>query len=1000
MIVLTAPARFRPRLSQLEDRSVPATHTYTNAGATFNWSEPANWDAAGVPTTGEAGGTIVTFPGAVPSNQDIVGLVIARINFTSGGNSVTVVTPLGINGGAALTNIQNTTGSNTITGGTINLSGANAFIQVDAGTLTVASAIAGNQGFRKLGTGTLELTTAVGNTYTGTTNVAEGTLLLNTNTADAGLSGAVVVGDNAGAADSAVLQFGANSFEIPDTATLTINPDGRVNVPGGITEDVTTLTVNGGQMNVAGTGVFEIQPNGTVASNGAAGSVIDGTGNLRFQSGSITFDVVNGAGATDLLVATPITQQTAANLVKTGAGTLEFSMQAPNTYTGTTTIADGVLLLNTTTLDAGLSGTIMVGDNAGSAVSAVLRLPNTFEIADAASVTVYADGLIDVLATGNEDVTVLTLGSATGGGSVAVAAGGRFAIRPAGAVNAAAAPTGSTISGPGTFGLLAATTFTVADGAAAQDLIIGAVITGATLGLTKAGAGTLRLTGDNTYTGTTAVTSGTLQVDGSQGGSAVSVTAGTLGGSGTVGPITTNGGTLAPGLLAAVVPVTLRSGNLVLAGVTFAPLLSGTPGGAADRVAVTGSVNLTGAALAVTRVGAAVPAGLPRVLISNDGTDPVVGTFAGLPQGALVTVAGQMFAISYTGGDGNDVVLTLPGSSTTLGVSGQANGTAGVFVPGAAGQYGASPAATLSAFPSFGGNVRTATADVNGDGTEDTVLVTGPGTPIRLAVISGADNTTVLVAPFDPFGGDFAGGGFVAAADLDTDGRAEFVVTPDQGGGPRVSIFSLTGGAAALRANFFGIDDASFRGGARAALGDVNKDGTPDLAVSAGFLGGPRTALFNGTTLFGTPTRLVGDFFAFAGTDAVTLRNGVFVAAGDVDGDGSADLIFGGGPGGAPRVFILSGALISAGEVAAAQNSPIANFFVANNSSDRGGVRVAAKNADGDARADVATGSGEASPGRVRVYLGSNFTGTGEPATFQDLGVAGGQAVLDGVFVG
>src|SRR5206468_12542343 len=65
------------------------------------------------------------------------------------------------------------------------------------------------------------------------------------------------------------------------------------------------------------------------------------------------------------------------------------------------------------------------------------------------------------------------------------------------------------------------------------------------------------------------------------------------------------------------------------------------------------------------------------------------------------------------------------------------------------------------------------------------------------------------------------------------------------------------------------------RGGARAALGDVNEDGTPDLAVSAGFLGGPRTALFDGTTLLGTPARLVGDFVAFPGTDAVTLRNGV-----------------------------------------------------------------------------------------------------------------------------
>src|SRR5207245_4846663 len=159
-------------------------------------------------------------------------------------------------------------------------------------------------------------------------------------------------------------------------------------------------------------------------------------------------------------------------------------------------------------------------------------------------------------------------------------------------------------------------------------------------------------------------------------------------------------------------------------------------------------------------------------------------------------------------------------------------------------------------------NVRTASADVNADGELDTILVTGPGTPIRVAVVSGADNSTVLVAPFDPFGGSFTGGGFVAAADLDGDGRAEFIVTPDKGGGPRVTIFSLnTDGTLSVRANFFGIDDPAFRGGCRAALGDVNGDGVPDMAVAAGFLGGPRIGLFNGKTLFTAPTRLVNDFF-------------------------------------------------------------------------------------------------------------------------------------------
>ncbi len=337
-----------------------------------------------------------------------------------------------------------------------------------------------------------------------------------------------------------------------------------------------------------------------------------------------------------------------------------------------------------------------------------------------------------------------------------------------------------------------------------------------------------------------------------------------------------------------------------------------------------------------------------------------------------------------------------------LVVSGRTNGSADVLSPGAGGQFLATPKATVNPFGTTGANARVAVGDVNGDGIEDTILVTGPGVPLRVAVVSGVDNTTLLVQPFDPFGGDFLGGGYVAAADLDGDGRAEFVVTPDQGGGPRVSIFSLNpDGSRTTRANFLGIDDASFRGGARAALGDVNKDGTPDVIISAGFGGGPRTAIFTGqSVLAGTPTRLVADFFAFPGSDATTLRNGSFVAAGDVTGDGFADLVFGGGPGGAARVFVLSGALVSAGNVAGAQATPVANFFVGGDLNDRGGARVGVTNADGDGKMDLVVGSGAGRAAKARVYLGTNVTGAGEPTAFQDLPLFGGAVLTDGVFVG
>jgi hypothetical protein len=50
--------------------------------------------------------------------------------------------------------------------------------------------------------------------------------------------------------------------------------------------------------------------------------------------------------------------------------------------------------------------------------------------------------------------------------------------------------------------------------------------------------------------------------------------------------------------------------------------------------------------------------GTSFTLINNDGTDAVVGTFKGLPEGATLTSGGMTFQISYVGGTGNDVVLT------------------------------------------------------------------------------------------------------------------------------------------------------------------------------------------------------------------------------------------------------------------------------------------------------------------------------------------------------
>ena len=75
---------------------------------------------------------------------------------------------------------------------------------------------------------------------------------------------------------------------------------------------------------------------------------------------------------------------------------------------------------------------------------------------------------------------------------------------------------------------------------------------------------------------------------------------------------------------------------------------------------MTGAVSLGGATLNLQGSAIGVSPGTTFVIIDNDGSDPIVGTFAGLPQGTRITggPGGLDYAISYPGGTGNDVVLT------------------------------------------------------------------------------------------------------------------------------------------------------------------------------------------------------------------------------------------------------------------------------------------------------------------------------------------------------
>jgi autotransporter-associated beta strand protein len=268
---------------------------------------------------------------------------------------------------------------------------------------------------------------------------------------------------------------------------------------------------------------------------------------------------------------------------------------------------------------------------------------------------------------------------------------------------------------------------------------------------------------------------------------------------------------------------------------------------------------------------------------------------------------------------------------------------------------------TLTPFGTFFGGVRTVTADFNGDGVEDLAVGTGPGAVAQVSVFDGVTGANLFtVLPFETF----TGGVFVAAGDIDANGKPELVVTPDEGGGPRVLVYHDTNFAPML--SYFGIQDPNFRGGARAGVGDMNGDGYAEIAVSAGFQGGPRVSIWDGKSLASSQFKnVMNDFFVFD----QSLRNGAYVAIGDVNGDGKGDLIAGAGPGGAPHVKIFDGASLINPAIGPANTQPFASFF-AGNPDNRGGVRVTPKVLDNDLYIDVLTGVGDGGGDTATAYLG------------------------------
>ena len=908
-----------------------------------------------ITTTTDAGGNY-TFTGLVPGtyrvrvqtqtgqgvSTTLPSDVVATVGQTTQNVTFGVAAATSIGGTISGTLFNDTNGNGTRDTGEAGVSGATVFLDanangtLDAGEISVASGANGAYSLTSAANGTFNLRAVPTGSFTGSTSSSVTLSGGGTQTGNVGLQTALTVGGIV----SGVVFSDQNGNGVRDTGEA---------VQGGVT---VFLDANG---------------NGTL-DTGEVSAATGATGQFSLTA------TTNGQATLRAVPTGSFTSSTSSVVNLTGGNTLtsNVGLRAAAGVGGTVT--------GSVFVDANGNGTLDTGEQARSGVTVFLDLNGNGQLnAGEPSALTTATGTFSLTAVNN----------------------GRFALR-------AVAPTGFSLGTVGTVGLTGGSSATANVALQASGTTAGGTVTGTVFadvnrnGILDAGEAaqggvTVFLDANGNGTRDTGEVSATTQANGTF--TLTSTTNGLV----TVRAVPSSG--FASSLATAV---NLSGGNTTTANVGL--LTSATVGGTAtgivfnDRnkngVLDAGENAISGVTVFADLNGnGTLDAGEPTAVTGANGayalstsTNGSVTVEAVLPVGYLASSTNT--TANLTGG------ATVTGSNVGVFASLPAQATpsrllaAGVIVGGQARArvFGTSGTQTADInLSSFAGasQPRVASADVNNDGIEDLIVGTGPGVANRLQVIDGATQQVLFTT--SPFESSFTGGIYVTTGDLNADGTADIVVTPDEGGGPRVLVYD--GATFQQTRSFFGIDDPNFRGGARAAVADINGDGTQDLVVAAGFGGGPRVAFFNGTSLLtpGTPTKLFNDIFVFE----QTLRNGVFVTAGDIDADGKADLIVGGGPGGGPRVEIFSGASLSSGNLTNPQ--VLANFF-AGDVNNRGGVRVTVKDLDGDGKADLVAGSGTGAGTRITAYSGSSLSSGGTPTALYDLDAVAGATT--GVFVG
>jgi autotransporter-associated beta strand protein len=623
-----------------------------NVDAAGNWSTAANWANEVIPngnqmtadfTLAQTAARTVT----LDTNRIIGGLSFANANpfawtlTRSGSNVLTLNVP----SGSPVIDVQD--------------------IATQDPDTTISAVLAGTQGFTKTGPGILAL--GIANTFSGTLVVNGGTVSVATLAANgansplgsgntlrldggtlrytgAGSVGAgtfnraVILGEGGGTINTSTpanFWFTTGPFSGPGSLTkigsrqLIIQSNNSYDGDTFIQEgefQIRTIDALGSTAgktvvnsparlalgtNIAGTINETLELNGLGGGNGAfqcndGGVAVNWAGPISL----VTDSGVGGATA-GLTLSGPISGD--GGLGKFGANTITLAGAASNTYAGLTTLSgNGKLVLAKTDGAIAIPGNIQLSStasNPGGGNNSGILLAGDEQIADTAVLT-WTTTFNTYFRLNGRTETIGGLVAATG-------TPGASAIENRGFGDTGVYPDGN---------LVINTTGTNAYSYAGVIRDTDPNVTGAgVITLTKNGSGSQALSGTLTYTGATTVNGGTLEI-GSASATPITVNTGaTLKGSGSTNKSLTvnSGGTLAPGASAG----TFGAGDTVIAG-SYACEIDGA---AADRLTVTGSLNVTGATLDLTVLN---PPTAASYVIASYTTD-LTGTFevTGLPAG-------------------------------------------------------------------------------------------------------------------------------------------------------------------------------------------------------------------------------------------------------------------------------------------------------------------------------------------------------------------------------